>query len=505
MLTGIGQLHRVHEPASVETRDDGQKVLLPPREVIQFTPNKSLSGRYDDALVNAFTRSLQAEIENPREAIDETLVVLRKQLEESGEFDMEDVGSFVGEDGKVVFEPANALTNLVNKPFAGLPPIAPREEATAQEEVDEFVDEPTEGVDEPVTMEPAEDVEEDEKAAATVLEQLVDQTGKDDAEEQPLDESNEDAEIDEDIDALLANVWAPVATASGDENYDRLSRTSEMEEQSATTDAVASEEEDTAVPVVAVAAGTAIATSAAALMSPEQRARDRNAEPKKRRGMGVVLVPALLVLFALAAIVLWPRFTGGNEADSQFANDESGAASDETSDPLYATHAGGRADAVENESEDISTFESPQMLQDGDEPTSEDVGEPVAERPRQAVAPPENQSATPTPAPPPVARSEPAPRRTSNELPSQLRGPGEVNPAQGGSTWILASGNRTSAEELAARYRSQGYRSTVLPGEANGIAVYRVAVGQFADAAEARTHRSRLPSDAPASTWVLNF
>ncbi|MCH8031386.1 MAG: SPOR domain-containing protein, partial [Bacteroidetes bacterium] len=50
-----------------------------------------------------------------------------------------------------------------------------------------------------------------------------------------------------------------------------------------------------------------------------------------------------------------------------------------------------------------------------------------------------------------------------------------------------------------------GFRSSVLAGEANGLTVYRVAVGQFANAAEARGLRSRLPSDAPASTWVLNF
>lgn len=37
-LPGFGTLHRTHEPARLEAREDGSRVLLPPRETVTFTP-----------------------------------------------------------------------------------------------------------------------------------------------------------------------------------------------------------------------------------------------------------------------------------------------------------------------------------------------------------------------------------------------------------------------------------------------------------------------------------
>jgi hypothetical protein len=37
-LPGLGTLHRLHEPARVETDAEGRRVLLPPRESVRFEP-----------------------------------------------------------------------------------------------------------------------------------------------------------------------------------------------------------------------------------------------------------------------------------------------------------------------------------------------------------------------------------------------------------------------------------------------------------------------------------
>ncbi len=514
ILPGIGLLQRTHEPASVTNLDEGRKMLLPPRDTLLFSADATLDALSDEALVAAFSEALTVEVEEPREAIDETLIMLRRMFMEEGYLVISDVGQFANMDGAISFEPDESILAAVNSPFAGLPPIAPRvelipEETEAEAATESIVD--TIADDEGNSLltedEHLVDADSTELPTSTILDVLANQSGKPvvdlaaepaDAESAASELTANDEAIDNDIDALLASVWAPVAAAGGNATFETPGSTADVEEaMSVSVEPSIEDNQVNARPIVAT--GAATAASAAALISAQNMASTRNTYEKRKGRMAFVLVPAVVILCAIAVVALWRRLTGGNSTGSDLANSGSSRPLEgATMDTLFANHAGGIAD----EDMDLSTFESGQFLSEGDNPPSEAVPEePSSEsapelRPTPApVAPPRAE------APPPATPQQPAQRQTS----SQLHGTGGVIPTQGGATWILASGNRTSAEELSARYRQQGYRSSVLSGEANGLTVYRVAVGQFGNAAEARGLKSSLPADAPASAWVLNF
>ena len=563
VLTGFGCLRRVHEPARVSTRDDGQKVLLPPQNVIRITADTSLLAASDDALVRALSDALPEHTRDPREILDDIVSRLRESFASDKELFLEKVGHFSEEDGLTVFKADDSLVAEVNKLFAGLPPIAPRpeagsdysrteavspspveesipplippttvldvlasqsiarqsnddsEELGAQEPTSEELESESEAVPPPLpTADDAETTPTEEVFADAVL---LGETAESDTRDSvdkaanemdvpeseadvttPEDDGIEDAGTDDDIDALLANIWTPAAEASGDDTLEPASSTSDLDEDALVFEELETEEEEYAVsPLVAAGAGVATSARAPFTFDPDGLPE----RERKRNRMALVLVPAVLVLCTLTVIALWPRFNNGSMVGSQLA--ENGGAESlreaSTDTALYATHAGGIVDSDLAGDSDLSTFESAQMQQEDDASSPEPRPESVVEIPQPAP-----RVSAPT-SPPAAARSEPTPPQIPDLLPEQLRGPGEVNPSDGGATWIVASGNRTSAEDLAARYRRQGFRSSVLAAEANGLAVYRVAVGQFANAAEARQHRSRLPADAPAGTWVLNF
>ena len=600
-LTGFGLLRRVHEPARVVTREDGRKELLPPQNVIRFLPDASLLTQSDDALVRAFSDALPEDPRDPREILDDTVSRLRESFATDKELVLENVGRFSNEDGLTAFEPAEALVGEVNKPFAGLPPIAPRMEVTREDSTTEAVtdlvedeevydedigadasperddaelpshdssevaetdgssaeiapestEEPppipestildvlalqsTEDTEEPTPETPASQVSENMSVAVPpTLTTANDETKVTPGEEAsggdvivggmaapdtqaeddpPASESEaddpEDAAIDDDsddgIDALLAGVWMPAADASGKALTESASQTSETEEPPTDYGGPPVEEEDAAMPRVAAGA-EAVAASAAAHMKFAVNADARPEEEKRRNRMAFVWVPALLVLVVLAVIALWPRFNNRSPVASQAVENGGTATSRDASAELYATHAGGTTGSERADEPESSTAGGPQVQPEDGASTIEPDAELAVESPQATAIPAPPPVTAPAPAPPaPPNGGEAAQPQTGNQLPRQLRGPGQVNPAQGGATWILASGNRTSAEELASRYRRQGYRSSVLAGEANGLTVYRVAVGQFAGAEEARGMRSHLPSDAPESTWGLRF
>ena len=612
-LTGFGLLRRVHEPARVVTREDGRKELFPPQNVIRFLPDASLLTQCDDALVRALSDALPEDPRDPREILDDAVSRLRESFATEKDLVLENVGRFFDEDGLTTFEPADALVGVVNKPFAGLPPIAPRtkaapgdsatevasealtdpvEEASVQEEetgagdsseldtaempssdpmeepesdpatredflestekppplprttiLDTLAGQSTGDTEEPTSETPAsqasenepesvppppptaddeaetvsveetsgEDVPEDDVPGKDIIvggmaapeAQAEVDPGADETEAHEPEDAATNDDSDDDIDALLEGVWMPAAAASGEAVKEPASETEDHPSDYAEA---GSKEDDAAVPLVAAGAGAAAAFAAHIKIASNAEARFE--KEKRRNRMAFGFVAALLVLCVLAVIVLWPRFNNRSTVDPQAVENGRTASSGNASAELYATHPGGTTDSERVDDTDLSTFDSPQMQLEEGASTLVPDAEPTVERPQPIAGPTANPAPSPaaTPAlPAPSARQEPAQPQTGSQLPRQLRGPGQVNPAQGGATWILASGNRTSAEELAARYRRQGYRSSVLAGEANGLTVYRVAVGQFANAAEARGLRSRLPSDAPASTWVLNF
>ncbi len=530
-IAGFGRLQHWHEPARVDTTSDGQKILLPPTNTIHFAPDASLEptddGAFLDALADAFPRGSDFS----RQALDEVLAILRQQLDEEGELVLDGVGRFRTDVGSVSFEPSESLATAVNNPFAGLPPIATskiEESATAADpsEVDEN---PYLASENSLSMPDATMAElpSEQTNADTVLDALQASLIESDretnsprtpialqdgarAETEGATEENprihaaspdgtstgydpatkdEAASIDDDIDAFLSGVWV-TAGAMSEAMTPGLENDEPVATEHSESESVAEfEAENTPPPFSRTGSGTAIAAASAVLNSGEYNHGGRHANRTKRNRAALLLIPAVVALCVLAVVVLWPRL-----ADDRIVAESGGAAAlDEASeDSLFATHAGGTSNAEADEHPDPATFESTEMIAEDDTPTTVNEAT-VTQNPESAVA---------APAP---GRADRIDTPTPNALPQQLRGPSQVNPAQGGSTWILASGNRTSAEELAARYRAEGYRSSVLAGEANGLTVYRVAVGQFGSADEARGLRSRLPAGAPPSTWVLNF
>ncbi|MDX1440495.1 MAG: SPOR domain-containing protein, partial [Rubricoccaceae bacterium] len=175
----------------------------------------------------------------------------------------------------------------------------------------------------------------------------------------------------------------------------------------------------------------------------------------------LVLIPVALLLAVAAVVIFWPRLVGNLTSEQAAIGSLS---------PDTAAHAGGLTDSTA-------------LNEGGGESSADDATEP-SERPQQPA-----QEATP-----PAAQAN-----------NSLRGSAPVNPAQGGFTWVVGSGNEQSAARLVERYRSQGFRASVLQGEANGLTVYRIALGQFTSRTEANRFRSQLPADAPAESWILSL
>jgi hypothetical protein len=123
-------------------------------------------------------------------------------------------------------------------------------------------------------------------------------------------------------------------------------------------------------------------------------------------------------------------------------------------------------------------------------------------------ASPPSAPASPEPAAPSASERLPdtaAGGGSGGGIPPPLRGPGGVDPARGGATWVLGSGSRSGADRDLARYRRLGYRADVLTGRTDDRTVHRVVVGQFRSFEEAVQFRSSLPPGAPAGAWVLRL
>lgn len=102
--------------------------------------------------------------------------------------------------------------------------------------------------------------------------------------------------------------------------------------------------------------------------------------------------------------------------------------------------------------------------------------------------------------------AEAPPSQPSSPFAAPLRSDDPVVPAAGGYTIVVYSEtNQSLAEEEAARYREQGFRSGLLALE-DGAARYRVAVGQFGTLEEAAQQRDEHAGAAlPADSWVLRL
>lgn len=229
------------------------------------------------------------------------------------------------------------------------------------------------------------------------------------------------------------------------------------------------------IPSPAVEPGGPTEAAPAPAPAPASRA---GRERRRTRSLGLWLL-LLVVLVALAAVFLWPRLGGDG-------TDEAAVTPSEPSAPVATLpDSAARAEAPEGEAPargDTTRTATPPpgaAAEDGAE------GAPVEPTPPTAEAPPEPEPDAGIPAP--------------------LRGPGGVDPARGGATWVLGSGSRAGAARDAERYRQQGYRADVLTGTSGGHTVHRVVVGQFASFEEAQRYRSALPPGAPTGAWVLRL
>jgi hypothetical protein len=349
-------------------------------------------------------------------------------------------------------------------------------------------------------------------------------------------EAADTADLDDELDTILAGVWAPASPSSPDHplgptsepliedaEFDVVGEQGEppiapapmsspaapdepadetMEEEApaeappapAGEETEADRHEARVPPVVVPIPSPAVEAGGPAFTPPPPSAPPRppatwrpapvapRPAPERRRSRGLVFwLPLLLAVAALALVLLWPRGDDAPEDDANLA----------TSTALPADSVAGAADSARVTAQD-------------DEEVPEDIPEdapPVDAAPDQPARPPAPEPGTP----PPTAEPGAPPSAPSSAIPAPLRGPGSVDPARGGATWVLGSGARADAEQDVARYRRQGYRTGVLTGTVNGRTVHRVAVGQFASFQEAQRYRSALPPGAPPDAWVLRL
>jgi len=112
---------------------------------------------------------------------------------------------------------------------------------------------------------------------------------------------------------------------------------------------------------------------------------------------------------------------------------------------------------------------------------------------------------TPPPLPPkpgakPVARREAAP------VAVETAAPAPEPPDAGRYTVQVGSYNaRAQAEALRARLTAAGHEAYVAEGEAAGVTRYRVRIGTFTTAEEARQAAVRLASQAQVATYVTTW
>ncbi len=124
---------------------------------------------------------------------------------------------------------------------------------------------------------------------------------------------------------------------------------------------------------------------------------------------------------------------------------------------------------------------------------------------------------TPPPPPPkpatrPATKREPIPETPARETPVEETPstptaesmPGAAPPAENGRYTVqVGSYNvRAQAEALRARLTAGGHAAYVAEGEAGGVTRYRVRIGAFVTAEEARQAAVRLASEAQVATYV---
>lgn len=255
-----------------------------------------------------------------------------------------------------------------------------------------------------------------------------------------------DLEIDKELEALISGVYVSQETIQDEPDAKFVDIEPVSHDAGGST--------KTAAPVVSTT-------------PPIRSASDRQRERHEERQNWTKFAVSLVVLAGIAALILfWPNPSSDALETSQ-ANPGS-AAELSALDSDSSVHAGGLVDSIVATPEELLSEQTERSLLEPDD----------------------------TP-----AGSDNPPEPAANPLQSA----GTVNPTSGGFTWVVGSGNEASANRAVSQYRSQGYKASVLPGEAHGLTVYRIALGQFSSREEANRFRSQLPAGAPPSSWILSL
>ena len=119
-LPGLGTLTRAHVSARMSAGPDGTRVLLPPGAAV------GLSARVTDptAIAQALVRHTGAPAEASAAALRDAVDPLEARLAVTGEVRLAGVGAFQRTSGGVRFGADPDLVAAINRPYAGLAPVA---------------------------------------------------------------------------------------------------------------------------------------------------------------------------------------------------------------------------------------------------------------------------------------------------------------------------------------------------------------------------------------------
>ena len=474
-----------------------------------------------DALVTQLARALHLPPDAAQQTLHHLVSTLREQIEADGEAAVPGLGVFRQADGRLDFEPEDALVRAVNHRYAGLSALgaAPVDRASAEADAQipaGFKPLPS-FIEEESHHEPDPEAEPDELSDDELLALL---------------ESQEAPSVEEDPgreDALPEEVRAPAPEAFEPDE-------AELEQ---------AEPEDAAVPPLA-----ATLPDDPVPVTPDELALDTSDEPD---------LDASSDLDELLAC------TWTEEADTDAAAHPLGPLSaspveeadyslvepDPTADtaPPDETHVEDDEPTVSAPAVASLTPEYAGAPPPEDSPAAGPVAAaPAVAAPQAKAPPPKRPSRVPlyaglavgavlalafllwtrsrAPEPPPVAVRPPAADTVAAVPPpaeldtitapvapieppvsaDPLRSTGRIDPAEGGVTWVVASElSQAAAERQVERYRAQGLRAGVVAEQAAGRTRYRVSLGQFESVAAAEARRADLPADVPSDSWILRL
>jgi cell division septation protein DedD len=131
---------------------------------------------------------------------------------------------------------------------------------------------------------------------------------------------------------------------------------------------------------------------------------------------------------------------------------------------------------------------------------------PVAKPAQVTSVPPAVKPATPTPAPAPAAIAKPAAAPAMASAAPASTGPASTTPAttSGGAIAVQVGAFKTrgEADSLAKRLSGKGYAAYVVNPNGAGKPVYRVRVGNYASADEAKSVSDRLTQQEKLKPWI---